>query len=287
MKKVVSGIFLALSIIVSSSPAYAADIKLPDIQLIVEGVTIPSDVKPEMRNNRTMVPLRVISENLGAKVNWSNTEVTLTKGDMKVILTLNSNIAVLNGKRVQMDVKAYTNNNRIFVPLRFIAETFDCHVNYKDLTVTVDTEPFHIDHTKIKALQYEYHMTMGGVVNQIKGNAYIEAIYNIFAANSKTKVEAPADYTWSVHYTTPGGYYKIGQFDFLDQEENSVKRYDIYSLVRSTSIEVSDEIPKWLIYEAGVDQWYLFNDTAKQSIYQLIDTATSNGFLTTISNTVP
>ena len=44
----------------TSSPTYAADFHIK-----VDGVTIASDVKPEVKSNRTMVPLRVISENLG------------------------------------------------------------------------------------------------------------------------------------------------------------------------------------------------------------------------------
>ncbi|WP_054025022.1 copper amine oxidase N-terminal domain-containing protein [Bacillus sp. FJAT-28004] len=273
MKKVFSGIFFALILIITAaSPTYAAD-----IQIKVEGVTIASDVKPEMKNNRTMVPLRVISENLGAKVHWSGSEVTLSKSSMKVILKLNSSTAVKNGKTVQLDVKPYIINNRIIVPLRFIAETFGCKVDYSNYTVTVDTEPLVIEGVKVTALQQEYHMTMGGVVNQIKGNANIEAIYNNFVDNKGSKVEAPSDYTWSVHSLTPGAYYKTGQYDFLDQEGNSIKRFDIYS----------EAAPEFLIYDATENQWYLFNDAAYKSTYQFIDTATKNGFLTVISNTVP
>ncbi|WP_258171442.1 copper amine oxidase N-terminal domain-containing protein [Paenibacillus sp. R14(2021)] len=32
-----------------------------------------------------MVPLLVISENLGTKVNWSGSEITVAKSDMQVI----------------------------------------------------------------------------------------------------------------------------------------------------------------------------------------------------------
>ncbi|WP_338130656.1 stalk domain-containing protein [Cohnella ginsengisoli] len=32
---------------------------------MIDGVAIVSDVKSEVKNNRTMVPLRMISENLG------------------------------------------------------------------------------------------------------------------------------------------------------------------------------------------------------------------------------
>ena len=259
MKKVFSGIFLALILIITSSPTYAAD-----IQIKIDGVTIVSDVNPESKSNRTMVPLRVISENLGANVNWAESQITLTKNNMKVILKLNSNKVVKNGKTELIDVKPYMKNDRTFVPMRFIAETFGSNVNYKNGIVTVDTKPLVIDGVKVKALQHEYHMTMGGVVQQIKGNGYNEAIYNIFIKNKGSKIEPPSDYTWTFHHTTIGGYYKGGQYDFLDQEGNSVERFDIYSLVRGFDEKLPSQ-PQTLIHVPTENQWYLFSDPARQA----------------------
>ncbi|MEG0471019.1 MAG: copper amine oxidase N-terminal domain-containing protein [Solibacillus sp.] len=280
MKKIFSGIFITLILILTASPSYAAD-----IQIKIDGVTIVSDVKPESKSNRTMVPLRVVSENLGANVHWSDSQVTLTKNDMQVILKLNSNKVVKNGKTELLDVKPYMKNNRTFVPMRFIAETFGSNVNYKNGIVTIDTKPFVIDGVKVKAMQHEYHMTMGGVIQRIKGNSYNEAIYNIFIENKGNKVEAPSDYSWSYSTTTIGGYYKGGQYDFLDEEGNSVNRFDIYTLVRSSE-EMLPSKPQVLIHDATENQWYLFSETASQSIDQLIYNASMNGFLTVISNTV-
>ena len=276
MKKAFFGVFLAIFLFISSSTTYAAE-----NQIKVDGVAIASDVNPEIKNNRTMVPIRVISENLGVSVEWSNSEVILAKGDMKVILTLNSSTAEKNGEKMLLDVKPYMKNNRIFVPLRFIAETFGCNVNYSNFAVTVDTEPLFIDGVQVKALQQEYHMIMGGVVQQINGNAYNETIYNIFVENKGEKVEAPANYSWS---PASGDYYKNAQYDFLDQKGNSLVRYDVYSLIVPS--ELLTGYPEILIHDVSKDEWYLFSDTARQSINQLIDTATKNGFLKIISNTV-
>ncbi len=282
MKKVLhTGLFLALLLIFTSLPTYAAN-----IQIKIDGIAITSDVNPEVKNNRTLVPLRVISENLGAKVNWSDAEVTLTKDDMKVVLKLNSNTALKNGKTIMLDVKPSMKNNRTMVPLRFIAETFGCNVNYKNSIVTVDTDPLMINGVKVKAMQEEYHMTMGGVVQQIKGNAYNKAIYNIFVENKGSKVEAPANYSWQYNIDIPGYYYKTGQYDFLNSEGNSIKRFDIYTLVKSFPDETLAEYPEVLIYDATENQWYLFNDAAVQSINELVDTAFKNGFLKNVSNTV-
>ncbi|WP_028609405.1 copper amine oxidase N-terminal domain-containing protein [Paenibacillus harenae] len=281
MKKVFFGVFLAILLCITSSTAYAAE-----FQIKVDGVVIASDVKPEIRNNRTMVPLRVISENLGAKVAWSDSEVILTKSDMKVILKLNSTTAEKNGEKILLDVKPYIKNNRILVPLRFIAETFGCHVNYSNFTVAVDSKPLVIDGIQVKALQHEYHMIMGGVVQQVNGHAYNEDIYNIFLENKGRKVEAPANYSWHLDLDIPGSYYKNGQYDFIDNHGNSMVRFDIYTLIRSFPAETLSGYPDVLMYDASEDEWYLFSDKASQSINMLIDTASKNGFLTIISNTV-
>lgn len=281
MKKGFFGVLVAI-LIFSLSPSTSA----AEIQIKVDRVTIVSDAEPEIRNDRMMVPLRVISENLGAHVDWSHSRVTLTKGDMKVVLNLNSAIAEKNGEKVHLDAKPYMKNHRMIVPLRFIAETFGCHVNYSNLTVTVDTKPLVIDGVRVKALQYEYHMTMGGVVQQVTGNAYNEKIHNVMLENKGRKVEAPASYSWSINLDTPGSYYKAGQYDFLDEKGNGVKRYDIYMLERAFPDEWLLGYPEVLIYDASSDQWHLFSDQARQAIDALMDKAEKKGFLKMISNTV-
>ncbi|RCX23777.1 copper amine oxidase-like protein [Fontibacillus phaseoli] len=284
MKKLITAVAV-LSMMIFASSAYAAEpVKiLMKNQIDGKPMAISSDVSPEIKNSRTMVPLRVISENLGATVKWSDSEVVLTKSNVEVILQLNSHTVVKNGKTVPFDAKPYLKNNRIMVPLRFIAETFGCNVSYSNFAVTVETKPLVIDGVKVKALQEEQHMILGGVVNQINGNTYNEAIYNIFVENKGKKIEAPTNYSWRSNLP-PGYYYKVGQYDFLDQEGNSIKRFDIYTLVQSFD---EDQDPEVLIYEANENQWYMFNHKALLGILQLIDTASKNGFLMEISNTVP
>ncbi|WP_445323743.1 copper amine oxidase N-terminal domain-containing protein [Paenibacillus sp. FSL R5-0407] len=284
MKKLITAAAV-LSVMIFASSVYAAEPVKILMKNQTDGATtaISSDVSPETVNSRTMVPLRVISENLGATVKWSDSKIILTNSNVEVILHQNSNKAVKNGKAVLLDAKPYLKNNRVMVPLRFIAETFGCKVSYSNFAVTVETKPLIIDGVKVKALQQEYHMILGGVVNQIHGNTYNEAIYNIFVENKGKKVEAPPNYSWRSHLP-PGYYYKAGQYDFLDQEGNSILRFDVYSLIRSTD---SDRDPEVLIHQANENQWYMFNYKALLNILKLIDTAAMNGFLTEISNDVP
>lgn len=76
MNRKISGILFFIVLVIISIPTYTA---ASSIQLKVDGAVIPSEIGPEIKNGRTMVPLRVISENLGAKVDWSKSKVTLTK----------------------------------------------------------------------------------------------------------------------------------------------------------------------------------------------------------------
>ncbi|RUT35530.1 copper amine oxidase N-terminal domain-containing protein [Paenibacillus zeisoli] len=282
MKKWISLVILILTIFASPS-AYAADQTIR-----IDTVPVVSEVRPEVRDNRIMVPLRVIGESLGAEVEYSKSQVTLTADGMRVTLQPNSGTAVKNGATVKLDVKTYVKNNRIYVPLRFIAETFGCKVNYSKSGVTVDTDPLIIDGRQVKVLQEEYHMAMGGVIQHIQGNAYNRGIYNMFVNNLGAKVDAPANYSWSLKLDVPGLYYKTAQYDFLDNKGNSLKQFDIYTLLPASFRGEDDTVmqyPKVLVYDGSEHQWYLFNEHALDSIDRLMSSALYNGFVKVISNT--
>lgn len=255
-----------------------------EVQIKIDDVVAVSDVKAESKNNRTMVPLRVVSENLGASVEWKNTKVFLKKNSRTVELTTNSASARKDGTEIQLDAQPYLKNNRVMVPLRFIAEAFDCSVKYSNSIITIDTKPLVIDGMVVTALQNEYDATMGGVVQQINGNAYREAIYNIFMANIGVKVDAPKSFYWKPSIMSEGEYYREGQYDFIGINGQSIERFDIYSLVGSDKFP---EEPKVLVYNANADAWFLFNETAASSINKHVEIATRNGFLTIISNDIP
>lgn len=233
-----------------------------------------------------MVPLRVISENLGAQVNWQNAQITLSMDQATVKLNLNNRTVIKNGEKEQLDVQPYMKNNRTYVPIRFIAETFGSQVHYNEGTVNITTEPLRIEDEKIKVLRYEYHMTMGGVIQDIKGNAYHQALFKIFQEKKGDKVEAPKEYDWHFNLEAPGSYYKLGQFDFMSHDHNSVQQYDIYTLNQPFPEELLQGYPKVLLHDATEDNWYLFSEQAVKSIQQLINSAYNNGFSKIISNTV-
>lgn len=83
-----------------------------------------SDVKPVVVEGRTLVPLRFISEAVGAQVGWEEEsgKITITQDSNKVEIILGSTDMLVNGMTVKLDVPAQTFNDRTFVPLRALVE---------------------------------------------------------------------------------------------------------------------------------------------------------------------
>lgn len=110
-----------------------------DIKININGQDVHTDVSPIIQNERTMVPLRVISENLGVKVSWNqNTkEVTLEKDNLNAKFKIGSKSYKVNNKKANTDVAPIVYQDRTLVPIRVIAETLGREVNWDNGTRTV------------------------------------------------------------------------------------------------------------------------------------------------------
>lgn len=268
MKRIVCMYLVCIFLFTLIPSTYAAS-----IQIKIDGVVISADVMPEVKNDRTMVPLRVISEKLGASVNWSNSEIMLHKNDMKIILHLNSNEAEINGELVHLDAKPYLKDNRVYVPIRFIAETFDCKVNFNDNTVMINTEPLYINNIKVKTLKYETSMTLETLTKQIEENTFITAIYNSLIKNKGNNVDAPEDYSWKGNIDVIGSYAFSGTYEFQDIDGKSIDQFELYYLLRTVPGATYEGYSKYLLLDTKLNKWYIFSEKGPDEIKILFDGA--------------
>jgi len=119
--------------------------KVPDeITVTIDGKKIEFDVNPILMNDRTLVPMRKIFEELGAVVTWDNETETAFGTDGKVVIAfqINNNImtksaANAQSEVIELDVPAQLINDRTLVPIRAISESFGCDVDWVDATQTV------------------------------------------------------------------------------------------------------------------------------------------------------
>jgi len=130
MYKKLLPVLVVLLVLMFSSMTLSAAPK--DITIYIDETAIESDTPPVILNDRTMVPLRVISENLGAKVFWNGTDrtVTIYQGTLNMIFTIDAPIMLVNGMVVELDSPAVIYENRTMVPLRLIGEMMDMNVRW-------------------------------------------------------------------------------------------------------------------------------------------------------------
>lgn len=90
------------------------------------------EVVPFVTEGRTLVPLRFISEAFGAEVNWNadKKEVAIKLNNTSIKLSAGALTYKINGKERTLDVAADIISDRVFVPLRAIAEALNKFVNY-------------------------------------------------------------------------------------------------------------------------------------------------------------
>lgn len=100
----------------------------------LDGEQLRFDVPPVIQKGRTMVPLRLIFEKLGAQVNWDGETktVTATKSGISLKMRIGDKFAEVNGRWVELEVPAGVINGRTLVPLRFVSEAMGADVLWNE-----------------------------------------------------------------------------------------------------------------------------------------------------------
>ncbi|RNB81445.1 AMIN domain-containing protein [Brevibacillus nitrificans] len=109
------------------------------VNLMIGGQAVSPEVPPEIKNGRTLVPVRVIAEGLGADVDWDAAarKATITRGSQTLTLTLDFKTAQVNGKQVKLDTAPVISKQRMLLPLRFVGESLGVTVGWDNSTRTV------------------------------------------------------------------------------------------------------------------------------------------------------
>lgn len=139
-KKTLMAILVGTTIVSSVTVASAApslpEVRKPSlaIDLIVDGkkVTLP-DTEPYIDGaGNTMVPIRFVSEKLGAEVKWDNANqiVTITHKGNTIVMPVGSKNVTVNGNDIILDTMAIKKEGRVVVPLRFVSETLNADVKW-------------------------------------------------------------------------------------------------------------------------------------------------------------
>ncbi len=131
-----------------TEPGGGEDIPVKDSKIIkliigkletsIDGEPYTLDAAPFINADvgRTLVPVRFISEAIGAEVNWEpkTRQATITDERKQIILTIGSRDVLVNGEKQTIDCAATIYSDRTYVPLRFVSETLEAQVDYNEET---------------------------------------------------------------------------------------------------------------------------------------------------------
>lgn len=153
--------------------------------LMVNGTFVPN-ANIQIINNRSFIPLRIVSEELGMNVRWDASSKTaiLQKNDLHIIVKPNQEKFLINGVEALSEDKVCTINGNLYVPLRFLEKAFPITLNYipykesspfyllKNPLITVDDNSTQKRLTKEEASQLLHAQLIEAYNNFLKNKTY-------------------------------------------------------------------------------------------------------------------
>ncbi|MFC5653088.1 stalk domain-containing protein [Paenibacillus solisilvae] len=128
--------------VVPELPKTKIELKVGSKSASVAGKPYKLDVAPVVLNNTTYLPLRFITEAMGAQINWEGTlkRVSVLRGDKLLEMWLGRKEFLLNGIRKQSEVAPISRGGRSLVPIRLVSEQLGLIVKWDGKMGTITVE---------------------------------------------------------------------------------------------------------------------------------------------------
>lgn len=168
------------------------------------------DVQPVIKEGRTLIPVRAITEAMGAKVEYTSETgiVTITSEDGLIVILFylneddNGKVTVTKDGAttdVTTDVRPGIINNRTFVPLRFIAETLGLKVTHDPNTGNTDIDK---DVQTLKLTPTHFDFANRVVLADVKLAYSMDAEYDLVSIKNGSFLLNSTQYTTSSNTIT-------------------------------------------------------------------------------------
>jgi len=179
-------IFLLLVVLVHSNSVFAEG---SDIRLLVNGDDITNLSRPVIKEDRMLVPIRFVSESLGASVQWdeNNRSVTIRRNNDHIFMKIDSRLIQYNdGAQYQLsDVAPKIIDDRTYVPVRLVSNALGVGIHWDDSDRIVsirsdeisEIEPFY--DVKINNLENGSEINGKTTVHYDLPNQYKKSTYKV------------------------------------------------------------------------------------------------------------
>lgn len=225
MRKLLFAVIVLIAAIMLKAPAgYAAD---DSIRLFLGEKQLTPEVSPKIINDTTMVPVRIISEELGAKVSWNQSEkkVTVEKPGLAIQLVIGKTEANVNGSVQPLDTAPVIEKGNTLLPVRFISERMGLKVLWDDLTRSVSLYP--TNDTEASGLSEIQQVTLSGGTLRIQANGDVKGHFSYLSNPDRLVVDVPNSSIGKA--ITGGDAAPKGEIASDDDASISKIRYALYS----------------------------------------------------------
>jgi hypothetical protein len=132
MKKLIISMVLAVLLVFSTIPAFAAsEVKeAPDVKVVIDGKLGTFKGSPLLVNGRTMLPMVEILSYLGVPndkqhIIWNGTDksITILQNEKKIVLKIGDKKAYIDDAAVTIDAAPVLYKSRTYIPASFVATT--------------------------------------------------------------------------------------------------------------------------------------------------------------------
>jgi hypothetical protein len=110
------------------------------VEVRLDGQPVLSDVPPVTAKSGVFVPLRPLSDALGAETKYERKsgDVVVTRGDQTMHLKVGSTNVKINGKTLTLHHAPFRVRGRVMVSLRAVQEAFGVRAKFDKMTARVD-----------------------------------------------------------------------------------------------------------------------------------------------------
>ncbi|MBM7566489.1 stalk domain-containing protein [Paenibacillus sacheonensis] len=128
--------------VVPEPPRTRVDLKLGSKNAVVGGQPVKLDVAPLLLDGTTYLPLRFVTEAMGAQIDWDPVlkRVSMLRGGQFMEMVVGSKDFVLTGVRKQSEVAPIMRSGRTLVPIRLVSEQLGLVVNWDGKLGTITVE---------------------------------------------------------------------------------------------------------------------------------------------------
>jgi hypothetical protein len=257
MKKYIIVLFVAILCIIGN--VFGDDIISEDLNIVIDGEALNTfddeqgiEVKPFIYNNRTVVPIRVLSNAFGI----DDAQITWRSDTKSVVIVTNSNntiIAQVGNMEIQFDDKVLTTDvapvimkNRLYLPLSAIATLYNVDVEWDADTRTVSLNPSTYV-MKLLDVQFNYPVNEKYALT-LSDREYDEEVKYLFGKNDIERNLSLSSIILSKQATNFDDFFQAyliennlssNDFDILSDEKKAVVKYNGMSSIAFVELKSS------------------------------------------------